>query len=134
MKSQVFKPAVLCNSCGAFVVPVFMLAATVAAFWFAVVFDDFAIICYVFVFSAFSALVFVFALSCTMSIFAAVVALSDLQLWDVSLGRVKAVVDIDSSFYTAVCSEWVVGEYNDRVMLSGSFAVFSAKGCSFDYG
>ena len=86
------------------------------------------------VFRTFSTVVFVFTISCSMSVFAAVVALSDLQLWNVSLGGVQAVVDIDSSFYTAVCSVWVIGEYNDRVMLSGSFAVFSAKGCSFDYG
>ena len=69
-----------------------------------------------------------------MSVFATVVALSNLQLWDISFGRVGAVVDVNSSFYAAVCSVWVGGEYNDRVMLCGSFAVFSTEGCSFDNG
>ena len=114
--------------------PVFVLATAVAALWFTVVLVAFAIICCMFVFSAFSALEFVFALSCTVSIFATVVALSNLQLWDISFGGVQAVVEVNSAFYATVYGMWVGSEYYDRVMLGGSFAVFPAEGCSFDDG
>jgi hypothetical protein len=108
---QTFQPPALSGSRGAFVMPVFMIAVAVAAFWFAAVM--LAIACSVVVLSAFSASLFVLALSRLMIVFAAVVTLSDLQFWSILLSIAEAVVDINASFDTAVCGVGVGCEDNN---------------------
>ena len=100
-RAQTFQPPALSGSRGAFVMPVSMIAVAVATFWFATVM--LAIACSVVVRSAFSASVFVLALSRSMIVFAAVVTLSDLQFWSILLSIVEAAVDINALFDTAVC-------------------------------
>ena len=108
---QTFQPPALSGSRRAFVMPAFMIAMAVAVFWFAVTMS--AISCSVVVLSAFSASVFVLALSRSMIVFAAVVALSDLQFWIILLSIVEAAVDINALFDTAVCSVGVGCEDNN---------------------
>ena len=110
-RMQTFQPPALSGSRGAFVMPVFMIAVAVAAFWFAAVM--LAIACSVVVLSAFSASVFVLALSRSMIVFAAVVALSDLQFWIILLSIVEAAVDINALFDTAICGVGVGCEDNN---------------------
>ena len=99
----------------ALMVPYFVFPVAATTLRFAVAFTFFG---RVGVFCTFLTSLLVFVALCRpMAVFAAVIALSDLQLWSVFFGGVEAVVDVDSSFYAAVCSVWVIGEYNDRMML-----------------
>lgn len=103
-RTQAFQPTALSGSCRTCVMPVFMIAVAVAAFWFAAVS---AIACSVVILSAFSVL-FLLALGRSMAVFAAVIALGDFQFSSVLLSVVEAIVDVDALLDTAVCSVGVV--------------------------
>ena len=108
---QTFQPPALSGSRGAFVMPAFMIAMAVAAFWFAATMS--AIACSVVILSTFSTSMFILALGRSMAVFTTVVALGDLQFWSVLLSVVETIVDVDALLDTAVCSVGVGGEDNN---------------------
>ena|SRR5579859_4431820 len=108
---QTFQPLALSGSCRAFVMPAFIIAMAVAAFWFAATMS--AITCSVVILSAFSTLMLILALGRSMAIFNAVIALGDLQFWSVLLSIVEMIVDVDALFDAAVCSVGVSSEDNN---------------------
>ena len=114
MRTQAFQPLALSYSYGAFVMPVFMIAMAVAAFWFTAIC---AIVCSMVILATFSTVMFIQALGGLMIVFAAVVAVGDLWFWSVLLSVVEAVVDIDALLDTAVCSMRVSCENNNRIVV-----------------
>ena len=75
-RMQTFQPPALSGSRRAFVMPAFMIAMAVAAFWFAATMS--AIACSVVILSAFSTSMFILALGRSMAVFATVIVLGDL--------------------------------------------------------
>ena len=112
---QTFQPPALSGSRGAFVMPAFMIAMAVAAFWFAATMS--AISCSMVILSTFSTSMFILALGRSMAVFTTVIALSDLQFWSVLLSVVETIVDVDALLNTAVCSVGVGGKDNNRIVV-----------------
>ena len=111
---QTFQPAALSDSCVALVMPVFMIAVAVAAFWFA---NMFAIACSMIILSTFSTVLFLRALCNSKTVIAAVVTLCELDVWYILSCAVEAVIDVNDFTDTAVCSMRITCKDNNHIII-----------------
>src|SRR5271154_1241735 len=113
----------------ALVVPDFMFALAVTTLQFAVAFT---FLSRGGVFCTFPTSLFVFvAFCCPMAVFAAVVALGNLQIRCILFGRVVNIVEVESMSYATVSCVWVRCECYDGG-IGGVFVVFTTQGCNID--
>ena len=115
------------NPYWALMVPDFMFALAVTTLRFAVAFTFLGG-----VFGTFPTSLFVFVAFCRlMAVFAAVVALGNLQVRCILFGRIVEIVEVEPLSSAPVGCIWVRCEYYDGG-IDGVFVVFTTQGCNID--